>query len=285
VAGSVAATIQSIIGSVATGSLFAAAQSAGATGSVVVGFGVAGTVVIFVGVALVVASVAALASFGVYKGVQHSYYKDVMKAKSKTKALDLLKVWSEQNDDMKQMLLPLLEQHLVSLKRVWEGLKPILVKDFQWFEPLVGDGQFHYTKSKVASYEFPDLTGLADHIQTICRTEQQVLVEAAITLLDLWKQLLDIRASHEDETERNEANKQLILVLPILAGTLVLVKGKWSKIKQKLQEAYDWDEPLIGDGTFVQLKEAKKSGKDPEELPELSGLREDILTNCKFDKF
>jgi len=285
-AGSVAAAIQSIIGNVAAGSMFAAAQTAGATGSVVAGFGVVGTVVIVAGVAVVVAALSGLTTYGIYRGVQHSYYTDVIKAKSKRDALALLKVWDAQSNEMKQILLPVLEKHLVSLKRVWSGLKPILEKDFKWFEPVVGDGQFRYTmKGKEAETKMPDLTGLADHINNICRSEEQVLVEAAITILDLWQQLLDMRVSHEDEKERTGAKEQLVLVLPILAGVLVLLKRKWSKLKQKLQETYDWDEPWIGDGTFVQLKESKKTGKEPEELPMLSGLREDVLALCKFDEF
>jgi len=281
-AGSVAAAIQAIIGNVAAGSLFAAAQSAGATGSLVAGFGVAGTAVAVAGVAVAVASAAALASFGVYKGVQHGYYKDVVKSHSKTQVLALLEAWSERSVDEIHRLLPTLEQHLVALKRVWEGLKKVLVKDFNWYEPVIGDGQFWYSKDKTR-HSLPDLYGLAEHIKTICRTEEQILVDAAVELLTLWKKLLDIRASHEDEKERASAQDELIRVLPLLRGALVLLKRKWSKLKQKLQEKYEWDEPWIGDGTFVQLKEAK-DGKGPEQLPQLAGLLEDILSVCNFAK-
>jgi len=282
-AGSVAAAIQAIIGNVAAGSLFAAAQSAGATGSVVVGFGVAGTVVIVLSVAVTMGSAASLLSFGIYKGVQHGFCRDVVKAQSKTKALTLLANWSEKSHDEKQQLLPVLEQHLIALKRVWNGLKEVLEKDFEWFEPVIGDGQFWYTKDK-AIRRLPDLTCLAKHLEAICRTEEQILVDASVELLTLWKNLLNIRSGHEDENERTSAQGELIRILPILAGNLVLLKRRWSELKQKLQEKYEGDEPWIGDGTFVQLNEAKKSGKGLEQLPELTGLQEDILSICKYDK-
>jgi len=280
-AGSVAAAIQAIIGNVAAGSLFAAAQSAGATGSLVAGFGVAGTAVAVAGVAVAVGSIAAGLSFVIYKGVQHSYSKDAVKAQSKTKALELLKTWSEKSNEEKQKLLPVLEKHLVTLKRVWEGLKKVLETDFKWDEPVIGDGHFLYSKDKT-SHGLPDLTGLAKNIETICRTEEQIIVEAAVELLTLWNVLLNIRARDEDEKERASAQDELIRVLPLLRGSLVLLKRKWSELKQKLQEKYDWKEPWIGDGTFVQLDEAAKSGKAPEQLPELAGLLADILSICKF---
>lgn len=247
------------------------------------GFGVAGAAVTVAAVAVTVASTAALVSFGIYKGVQHGYYKDVIKAQSRTQALTLLEGWSEKSIDEKQSLLPLLVQHLVTLKRVWKGLKEILVKDFKWYEPVIGDGQFLYTKDKT-SHDLPDLNGLAKHIETICRTEEQILVDAAVDLLNLWKELLNIRASHADENERASAQEELVRVLPLLRGTLVLLKRKWSAFKQKLQEKYEWDEPWIGDGTFVQLREANKNGKRLEQLPVLAGLREDILSICKVAK-
>jgi len=225
----------------------------------------------------VAGSTAAGVSFATYKGVQFNYYRTVVQNRSKTQALMLLDGWDLLGKEEKERRLPPLETCLVPLKRVWAELKKELENDFDWWEPVVGDGMFWYTKDRTTQ-GLPDLSHLADRLKELCRTPEHVLVENVLHVLERWE-ILALLAQSADPEESREALDLLDLALPHVRDLLVPIKTNWKKLKEKLQERYEWDEPWIGNGTFLHLKDPNGHPQ----LPDLMGMAEDIIKICTVD--